>query len=585
MTGKVVGCAPFLVAALTAVLWLAGSDALAASVTVYYNPIVVTKITYENPDGDVVEHYPADVGVFKVDMKPGPGALSYRIGEPYPARYRTDKWHGVRFTVTDEGLEDFGRSWRDKKNKPLPKGELRLVGKSVVCIGVDPPKPRTGSLKLSHHPQLLMDDFVIAKMQGLRRKMQPPTKYAGNPIIPYEYPWEQARIWFVSVIYDEAVGKFRMWYKTWAKYPCGSHPSKVCYAESDDGFRWAKPMSDDVPYEGKTPTNIVEGVWAMIKTPHDPKRPYKGLAKGMTAVHSKDGMRWTKAARTTTTKCDNYPSLVWYGPIGKYLIFTRAQCPVKYARTTGIMESADFADWSPKKMLVLHKVPYIQFHSTFVTVYGDLLIGMPAVLHMEEVVRNKLGKKCTELMCSRNGWKWTRIEPGTNYIDNGPEVWDRGQTHVFSMARKDDTVYIFYGGFARKHGEGGEGKPHRCQIGVATLPADRFVALRPESADREGVLQTKVFTASGRELLINAELADKADLKVELLDERGGVLSGFDQSHSRLTAADKLRYRVVWGPAGEERTLPSGRPVAMRLILRRGALYAFQIPRQSREDR
>lgn len=101
---------------------------------------------------------------------------------------------------------------------------------------------------------------------------------------------------------------------------------------------------------------------------------------------------------------------------------------------------------------------------------------------------------------------------------------------------------------------------------------------RSDSAG-ESVLQTKPLLTPGGNLLINARIAAR-DLAVELVDGSGNVLPGFTRDCCQLSARDPLRYRAVWnGPRGTK-TLndrPRRKPVAIRFILRAGALYGFQV--------
>ncbi|MEA1950396.1 MAG: hypothetical protein U9N87_03360 [Planctomycetota bacterium] len=118
----------------------------------------------------------------------------------------------------------------------------------------------------------------------------------------------------------------------------------------------------------------------------------------------------------------------------------------------------------------------------------------------------------------------------------------------------------------------------RSSIGLATLPADRFVALAPDDDSRPGLLQTKPFSFEGKELIINAEVP-KDGLQVELLDAKGNVLPGFGRKHCRLVKHGPLRHRVAWEPEGNTKSIGDRRhkTVALRFHLKRGDLYAFQI--------
>ena len=467
-------------------------------------------------------------------------------------------------------------------------------------------------VSLTHHPQLFLDDRCIGNRLNLKRQMQQPLKFEGNPIMPVEHPWEQRHMYRPSVIFEPQANEFRMHYTTIA----GAKPKAsvaVCYAESDDGFTWRKCLTNSFLYEGR-PSNIVPGPSHAIKTPHDAMRPYIGVfgkvltgkeftGRGLHVASSPDGLHWESPHSITKTKCDTIPSIVWHEPVQRYFVYTRAQMHHHaldgHLRITGVMESSDFETWTAKRAINLipetEGFPYVQAHALTAHAYGDLLIGQVPVLSLEESGNNFLGRFDIQLAVSRDGWTWNRVANGAIFMPPGPENWDRWYVHSCSMTRKDDTLYFYYNGRSQKHGavrqliEQGvevEMPTPKGSIGVATLPADRFVALQPIDSTTPGVLDTPPVRFAGRELFINAEL-DPADFQVELIDEQGPVtqyqatpVTGFDRNHSKLVRHDELRHRVVWQCDGTERALgdaPLDRPVILRFLLRRGKLFAFQV--------
>ncbi len=142
---------------------------------------------------------------------------------------------------------------------------------------VDPPYV----VALSHHPQLFLDDHCVGRMDNLARRVQPPEKFAGNPILTAEHPWERRHLYRPSVIYEPDLDVFRMHYTTIDR-PTPEAPkglSAKCYAESQDGFHWTRPLTAAFPYEGR-PSNIVAGGPAHgIRTFHDPQRSYVGAVQ------------------------------------------------------------------------------------------------------------------------------------------------------------------------------------------------------------------------------------------------------------------------------------------------------------------
>lgn len=490
---------------------------------------------------------------------------------------------------------------------PTPKGIAKE--KKPTSSNTRPPQIKT----ISHHPQLFLDDYLVAGTSNLKREIRKPKKYPGNPILSCDYPWEASRIYYPVVLYEPKINKFRMWYTAFADKP-GDNAGVICYAESDDGFKWKKPMLRVRSHKGQFPTNIVldagpvEAIFmSVIKTPHDPQRLYKGLywhrkypeapqVYGNLVVHSKDGIHWSKPEQVIHGKSDTTPSLAWHPSANKYLAFLRAHdlhhSELPGARLTGIAESRDFDNWTPKKVVNLatkqEGYPYTQFYGMSVCNYGDLLIGQPSVIHLEKKKNNFLGKMNIQLTCSRDGYNWHRVADRSTFLDVSPDSWDSHLVHAGSLVVKDNTAYIYYYGTSKKHGTGRDLKkkgikidPGPCAlIAVATMPADRFVACRPDKTGQPAILETPLVTFKGNQLLVNAEINTK-DLQIEILNQQGRVIEGFERQRTQLLVHDRIRYQVFWssdnGPQTLKDAAAKNQPVALRFILHKGNLYAFQI--------
>jgi len=494
------------------------------------------------------------------------------------------------------------------------------------------------AVRLSQHPQLFLDDYLIASKVNVKEQIRQPTKHPANPLIPVwegEHPWEQYYgINAGWVIYDEAFKKFRMWYLI------AAHPEKfgkevpgyTCYAESVDGVTWRKPLMDIHSYNDSKLTNIVskgppgkewsECLFAsVIKTPHDPSRLYKMLFThrpdikgnrdnyGLHVAFSNDGLHWTKPKLIYKGKCDNYPSVVWSPTLGKYFAYVRAQdkrpdfLRGAHIRTTGILTSSDFNQWKPRKKVIITDkrdgYPFVQFHHMMVTQYGDLLIGVPAVMHMvnrDEKADNKSSTENTQLVSSRDGWNWHRVADRKVFIPNGPDSYDLEQVQPRSpLVIKDDKIYIYYSSnrigqandhVARKQKflDSGHTKRELGGLCLATLPADRFMAVCQDDKSAEGVLETRPLIASGKTLVVNAKISQQQRLQIELLDLKGKIISGFNANRSRLIKRDDLRFNVTWeetdGNVLTFADIPSDHAIALRFRITGAQLFAFQVIKQ-----
>ncbi len=443
--------------------------------------------------------------------------------------------------------------------------------------------------KISNHPQLFLDDVLIAHMADVKRVVQQPRKHPANPLIVQDLPWEKRTIQvYGTVLFDGGLGKYRCWYLA-SRSPDDKPEYYMCYAESADGIRWQKPLVGPGRVLGLDRHNIVvpggHGL-CVLATPDElsPARRYKGLG-GDTLAFSPDGIHWSLEPFNAAGKNDTGSSVVFWK--GRYLAYVRNQARDPdwpgVMRAVALSTSTDFRRWTPKKTILMTDkrdgYPWVQPYGLEVSVYGDQLIGLLPLLYLDRVRgNNSLGSIRVQLVVSRDGRRWQRVGDRATFLEPGRgDAWDRGT--IFpgtTLLVKDDRIHIYYTGVSRRHGEG-KGAPKG--IGLATLPADRFVALVPSRRDAEGIVQTKALLVAGKELMVNAETAG-GTIQIELLDRAGKVLPGFGRDACRLRRHDPLRYGVAWQDEGGRRSwrdVPKARGVSLRFVLRRASLYAFQV--------
>ena len=130
-----------------------------------------------------------------------------------------------------------------------------------------------------------------------------------------------------------------------------------------------------------------------------------------------------------------------------------------------------------------------------------------------------------------------------------------------------EEVYLYYGGYARGH------KANRFeerQIGMITMPRDRYVAREPDGDD--AILLTPLVTLDADELTLNID-AKTGDVRVRVLDENDRPINGltFDDC-SPLREVDELDVPVKWtAPLSRVR----GRPVRLEFRLTHARLFAL----------
>lgn len=107
----------------------------------------------------------------------------------------------------------------------FPRLLLLFVTAAVVAARADEP------IRISRHPQLFLDNYLVARTTNLRRDMKQPSKHPQNPLIKQDFPWEKRMIQvYGTVLFDEASASFRCWYLA-SESPDATPEYYVCYAE------------------------------------------------------------------------------------------------------------------------------------------------------------------------------------------------------------------------------------------------------------------------------------------------------------------------------------------------------------------
>ena len=121
------------------------------------------------------------------------------------------------------------------------------------------------------HRYLFLDDYHIARMDGLTRRGHQAEKHPANPVMVREHPWEGTRVQIYGrdVIYDPLLAKFRMYYIAQPRdephehvrlngRPMNGLVTLPAYAESRDGIHWIKPVLGQCTFDDNAGTNIMD---------------------------------------------------------------------------------------------------------------------------------------------------------------------------------------------------------------------------------------------------------------------------------------------------------------------------------------
>jgi hypothetical protein len=295
---------------------------------------------------------------------------------------------------------------------------------------------------------------------------------------------------------------------------------------------------------------------------------------------------------------------------GRYLAFVKHG--TQWGRSVFLSESTDFLTWTAPQV-VLHadeqdhanarerirrvvadpaylSPPIVdacgypaETYQMAVLPYEGLYIGFPLLFNPAGAIpppqTNFTGLNQVELAVSRDGYDWERVAVRQVFV--GVEPWDgvnygTAQTTLSGTPIVLDDEIRFYCGAYRFRGHKElyprEIQPHFARQGaicLATLPRDRFVAMRGDAA---GQVVTRPFAPRpGQRLHVNAD-ASGGSLRAELLDGRTlAPIDGYGADACIAITGDTLDTTLTW------REAPAALPASVRLRVHLDAasLYSF----------
>lgn len=455
--------------------------------------------------------------------------------------------------------------------------------------------------------QLFVDNFLIATT-NLTRKFHYPEYHASSPVLVPDQAWEKqgAKGGFAApfsdgVWYDEAEGKFKMWYMAGGGTYATSGAGITCYAESTDGISWTKPALNVV-----SGTNIVRRgsirdastVW-LDKQESNASARYKMFevsgGAGHWAYHyltSSDGKAWRDNATPSGSVADR--STVYKNPFRNVWVWSmrhnvRVHSGDPYTvRARDYMEHRDPAAGNKAAKADLKNFwfgpwPNEQKHPHYsnndgspgiynqdAIPYESIMLGLFSVWQgPENDVCNRDGViKRNQIMLgySRDGYSWLREDMNPFLaVDENPTAWNNAnlQSAVGSPMIVGDKLYFYLSG--RKLVDGSE----IVTTGLATLRRDGFASM-----SGSGELQTEPMRFKGKYFFVNADV--RGNLLVEIQDRNGNAIEGFSRTDCKAVTGDGTRLAVTW-KNGKTLEALENTTIRVKFYLADGDIYAFWI--------
>ena len=454
--------------------------------------------------------------------------------------------------------------------------------------------------------QLFVDDYLIAEKENIKRTYHEFHKYAKNPVLMADKPWEGREVYvYGTVLPGEDGTGYRMWYQSWV-----DNEYHNLYATSTDGLTWKKPELGIIDFKGSKANNIFlrrtkeDPLPQVIYTPwdKDSSRRYKllnydygrtkpnHLVSGFWGAYSGDGIHWNDVALNPVLKDPgDVGNFVWDFHTHRYIGYPKIFEQVRgfRRRCVGFTATKDFEHWPPTQLILSpdeiddHWVSALnqrtEFYGLSAFPYESGYIGFLWIFRIIDGKND--GPIYSELVSSRDGIKWVRQET----IDGeripilplgSKGAWDGGM--VFTPNHplvEEDTIKLWYGGISVTHDPPNDSDSASGNIGLATLRRDGFASLGSLASSKQmGFITTKPLKNLNGKLWVNTN-AREGWLKVEVLTAEGKVLPGYSRNECGPIRKDGIKLEVNWG---QRKRLPdSSRPLRLRFILQNADLYSF----------
>ena len=486
---------------------------------------------------------------------------------------------------------------------------------------------------ISGRRELFVDSSIIDRLEGeAALRLHHPTP--REVVLEHDEPWEGTGSGYHSVFQDGDL--YRMYYKAWhievkdGKFITNRHPLFCCYAESDDGIVWRKPVLQLHEFEGSKENNIAitsgqlgdlkvdaghPAVFLDENPEASPGGKYKAILRssgksGLHVFQSPDGIHWSPLSKAPILSgvgaFDSQNLAFWDPTIRKYRAYWRAFSegvttekewkPGGY-RIIRTATSDDLLSWTPHQDLRYEDSPAEHLYTNQVKPYHrapHLLIGFPAryldrgasqsmsdlpdgINRETRAAANKrYGYAITEslLMASRDGvhfkrWNEAFLRPG----EERPGTWHYGAQYLgwhavetkgtFPGAANELSLYATEGYW---HGKGSTLRRYSLRL-------DGFVSVN--AGWEGGELLTTPIVFDGDKLSLNFASSAAGDVRVEIQDEHGDPIPGFNAADCEPQFGDTVD-RVVHWKGGPDVSELAGKVVRLRFLLKDADLYSYQ---------
>jgi len=456
-------------------------------------------------------------------------------------------------------------------------------------------------LDIGTRRELFVDRYLIDSMDGASLKLNEPRD--EGPALRFDRPWEGLYPCYATVFKDGDV--YRMYYRGRTEVSGGGGSSAVtCYAESTDGVTWARPNLGLFEVTGTRDNNVVlanaprhVGNFSPLLDTRpgvDPAQRYKAFAGGPpTAFVSADGIRWAKLREEPVLShdrpaWDSQNLAFWSESEGCYVGYFRTHRPSPDVEGHGYRwvsrsTSEDFVSWGPllemdagdtppEHLYTNGTHPYFRAPHIYIALAKRFLPGKAALTPEQAntlVVDPGHGTDSSDavFMTSRGGNQYDRTFMEA-FIRPGPSARDwvaRDNTPALGVVPTGPRDLSIY-----RVSHYGQPTAHMTRY---SMRLDGFVSVNGGYAG--GEMLTKPFRFEGSQLELNYATGAAGGALVEVQDEAGRPIPGYELDECRLIFGDEIARTVSWS-AGPDLGALQGMPVRLRFHLSDADLFSMR---------
>lgn len=447
--------------------------------------------------------------------------------------------------------------------------------------------------------EMFIDDWMIEEKKGLELKLHQPIK--KEVVLTLDRPWEGPTSGYYSIIQDN--GRIRLYYRGNSPGEDSNEDQVTCYAESTNGIDFIRPDLGIHDYKGSKKNNIIfKGIVSHNFSAFLDRSPYVqedqrykavgGVGKSsqhthsnrgdLFALYSKDGINWNLVQENPVMSDGSFDShnvAFWdsnshsYRCYSRYITGTPDMKFTERFRAIQSSKSQDFTNWDKQCRNRYSAGAPIEHFYTNATILcpgaEHIYLSFPKryVPDRKKIVEHPYpGVSDTVFLTSRDGEHWDRTFMEAWFRQGLDEKnWTERNGMVAYGCVELENEFSFY---VSEHFRRADNRLRRISVrkhGFGSVHAGYH----------GGEFVTRPLIITGSQLLLNYSTSAVGSIRVEVQDESGQPLEGFQIEQANPLYGDEMDGRITWNSSASLDSL-NGIPIRFRFIMQDADLYSLR---------